>query len=525
MLWRWTSILLLGTAVAAQSVPQSPPASFRIAGTVVQALTGQPLPEVQLSIIRAQTPDVLQSVNADEGGHFVFDGIAPGKYVLQAQARGFPQQAWDEHFGFSTAVAVGPGKDSESVIFRMRPGASISGLVVDDANEPVRDAEVMLFHRGAEEGNDSIHLREQASTNDQGRYHFAHLFPGTYFLAASARPWYAQPALEGIGDHSRDVIYPVTYYSGTIDSNGATPVTVKPGDKIVADFSLGAIPGLRLELTDPGISDGGAALYATQKIFGEMSVGTSGQTERTSDGRVFLTGLPPGDVEVNSNSPGNSGRNWKQSIHLAGNSSLKIVPVPAPISVEGNVILGDTKFQSGSINLTDRSTGERSTTGLNRDGSFKFSDTPIHPGSYQINVYNLPGAILSSVAATGAKVDGRTIQIGNGAAVTLSLLMSKGVGRIDGTAIRDGKPFPGAMIVLLPQDLANDQSLIRRDQSDSDGTFTLAQISPGRYTVLALQDGWELNWQDPAVLKPFLKQGQLVLVGPNQRYEMKINVQ
>jgi hypothetical protein len=193
--------------------------------------------------------------------------------------------------------------------------------------------------------------------------------------------------------------------------------------------------------------------------------------------------------------------------------------------VEGNVILGDGKFQSGSINLTDRSTGERNTTGLNRDGSFKFSDPPIHPGSYQINVYNLPGAILSSVAATGAKVDGRTVQIGEGAAVTLSLLMSKGVGKIDGTAVQDGKPSPGVMLVLLPDDLANNQSLIRRDQSDSDGTFTLAQISPGRYTVLALKDGWDLNWQDPAVLKPYLEHSEVVLVGPNQRYQMKINVQ
>jgi hypothetical protein len=103
--------------------------------------------------------------------------------------------------------------------------------------------------------------------------------------------------------------------------------------------------------------------------------------------------------------------------------------------------------------------------------------------------------------------------------------MSRGFGVIDGTALRNGKPAPGAMIVLIPRDLANNQSRVRRDQSDSDGTFTLPQIPPGSYTLLAIQNGWELEWQNPAVLEPYLKLGQPVLVGPNHRYETKINVQ
>jgi len=78
---------------------------------------------------------------------------------------------------------------------------------------------------------------------------------------------------------------------------------------------------------------------------------------------------------------------------------------------------------------------------------------------------------------------------------------------------------------LLPHDWLNNQSLIRRDQSDSDGTFTLPQIPPGRYTALALQNGWDIDWQNAAVLKPYLPHAQIVLVSPDQRYEMKINTQ
>ena len=32
--------------------------------------------------------------------------------------------------------------------------------------------------------------------------------------------------------------------------------------------------------------------------------------------------------------------------------------------------------------------------------------------------------------------------------------------------------------------------LIRRDQSDSDGSFALRDVVPGQYTVVAIQDGW-----------------------------------
>src|SRR6185503_781835 len=178
-------------AVAAAQSPSPATGNFLIIGVVVHSLTGQPLPGIQMSILRAQTPDVLQTVVAADRGRFAFPVSDPGKYVLVAQGRGFPRQAWDEHNGFSTAVVVGPGKDSENIVFRVRPEASVSGTVTDEANEPVREAQVMLFHRGVEEGNDEIHLRTQTSTDDQGHYRFAHLFSGTFFIVVSAQPWYA----------------------------------------------------------------------------------------------------------------------------------------------------------------------------------------------------------------------------------------------------------------------------------------------------------------------------------------------
>jgi hypothetical protein len=96
---------------------------------------------------------------------------------------------------------------------------------------------------------------------------------------------------------------------------------------------------------------------------------------------------------------------------------------------------------------------------------------------------------------------------------------------VDGVALRAGLPFAGAMIVLVPRDAANNSPLFRRDQSDSDGSFTLPNVVPGQYTVLALANGWELEWGNPAVLQPYLKGGEAVQITGDGKLQIEVQVQ
>jgi hypothetical protein len=101
----------------------------------------------------------------------------------------------------------------------------------------------------------------------------------------------------------------------------------------------------------------------------------------------------------------------------------------------------------------------------------------------------------------------------------------RGAGRVEGTAMHDDQPFAGAMIVLVPQDPGNNLPLFRRDQSDSDGTFTLSNVVPGAYTAIALANGWDLEWANPAVLQPYLKRGEAVQVPAEGKLQIKVQVQ
>ena len=81
------------------------------------------------------------------------------------------------------------------------------------------------------------------------------------------------------------------------------------------------------------------------------------------------------------------------------------------------------------------------------------------------------------------------------------------------------------MVFLVPDHPGENTILFRRDQSDSDGTFTLAGILPGHYRVIAIERGWELEWAKPSVLAPFLLKSRQVDVRGNDHLQGTIELQ
>jgi hypothetical protein len=68
------------------------------------------------------------------------------------------------------------------------------------------------------------------------------------------------------------------------------------------------------------------------------------------------------------------------------------------------------------------------------------------------------------------------------------------------------------MVILVPKDPSAIAELARRDQSDSDGSFTLLNVAPGDYTLVAVEDAWGIDWFDPAVISRYLPHGMAVTV-------------
>ena len=87
------------------------------------------------------------------------------------------------------------------------------------------------------------------------------------------------------------------------------------------------------------------------------------------------------------------------------------------------------------------------------------------------------------------------------------------MGSVEGFVRSGEKGDAGAMVVLVPEDPTSNPDLFRRDQTDLDGSFQLNSVVPGSYTILAIQDGWDLDWSKPAVIAHYLPKGHKVTVG------------
>jgi hypothetical protein len=68
--------------------------------------------------------------------------------------------------------------------------------------------------------------------------------------------------------------------------------------------------------------------------------------------------------------------------------------------------------------------------------------------------------------------------------------MGSQLSQVTGLVQVEGKPTAGVMVLIVPESGENLEEDSRRDQSDSDGTFTLANILPGKYVLMAIEDGW-----------------------------------
>ena len=554
MFVRLTFVMLFSLGLSAQSgqpVHAAPAQQgYRIAGVVVNWANGQPVTGAAVAlapVTQTGERDISRSMTTGADGGFSFAGLNRGKYSLMATAHGFTLQGFERHGPYATAIVTGPDLDSEHLVFRLQPDASVEGIVTDENNDPVEHAMVRLFEQSTEDGRQKTAAMGMKQTDDQGQFRIGHLEPGTYYLAVSARPWYAQsdPRLRSNNPDAEsraaqeaaalDVTYPLTFYPGSPDSAGASPIVLHPGERFTADLVMRAVPSLHLRIRVG--SSGGAGSpgmfpspRVLQRIFDGLLESVFNTTELLHEsGVVEIAGLAPGHYVIempdsHSINDKGSNRSGYREIDMAGDMEMNANDSSGFVSVGGTVLFGGAAGAPKrlAMQLLNEETGENFGSDIDDKGQFAFEG--IKPGRYTVALQSGGGYFLKTMTATGAKLSGRTLVVGT-SSVRIAAEVGRGVARVDGTALRDGKPFAGAMIVLVPQNAGNNSPLFRRDQSDSDGTFTLPNVVPGQYTVVALANAWDLEWGNPAVLQPYLKGGEPVEITGDGKLQIEVKVQ
>jgi len=521
-------LLALGSGLplaAAQAAPDRPfkistTGPYRIAGAAIDALTGEPIRRASVAVLDEEDSHVIESVLSDNEGHFVLAGLAAAKYQLTASKRGYRTAFYDEHDDYSTAIVTRADQDTSGLKFRLIPAAILRGQVTGDGGDPVEGARILLFRkpRKPKLGERITHV-DSTTTDDTGAYEFGNLAAGDYLVAVTAEPWYSMhrpakasgPTPNDEAAAALDVSYPVTYFDSTTDEASATLIPLAAGEAEQANISLHAVPSLHLSVQLTRRQDGSLARpELRQMIFGmDLSAESMGPFELSTSAEAEFSGVAPGRYELAQGDP-------QRTVEIDATADQQFDPATGTPTVE---VSGSLKSASGTTIEHDFTVmlqsldPESHTLALPTNASggvFRFPSVP--PGKWAVTAF-ASGKRLAVIAMTvGDRTRGGNVLSVGDRPLKIVLAVAQGDMRVVGLARKDGKGFAGAMVVLVPKDLSAIQELARRDQSDSDGSFSLRDAAPGQYTVVAIEDGWNLDWSQPEVIRRFLPRGRPVTV-------------
>jgi len=514
----------------AQPISQAP-GGFRIAGTVVDAISAHPLARAQVSVTNTKNPNDRQVMVTADDGRFRFQ-VNAGKYSLQGAKRGFITFAYDQHENFWTAIVTGAGLDTEGLTLRLPPAASISGRVLDDVGDPVRNAAIAVFREDHRTGVSRIEQFTNATTDDLGTYEVTPLDAGTYFVAVTAQPWYAvhpvssQPVAgpASAADRTLDVAFPISYYKDATESDDATPIPIRRGDHAEVDFHLGAVPALHLIVHSPESVMRKFWPQFQKPTFDGMTPAQPSSVELVSPGVYEITGLAAGKYVLHAGGSTDGILKTPSEVYL-NSDGQEIDPSggAATSSVKASVrVRGATKLLP-QLALLLRNEKGRVAARAPVDDKGEASFTNIAPGKYDVLAGSFGKAYSVFKISLGSSViPGHVLNVPAGASLTVSLSLVGAEVTVEGFAKRSGKATPGAMVVLVPSDPESNLELFRRDQSDLDGSFSLAGVVPGNYTILAIENGWDLDWAKPAVIEHYRQHGQKLVVGSETKGSMHL---
>jgi hypothetical protein len=545
------ALVTLFVFVTLVPVVQAQAGGFRIAGNVVSSTSGAPLSQARVTIANVEDRSATTSLITGDDGAFAFTNLAAGKYSLAGARRGFIQSFFNQHENYATAIVTGGAADSEHLVFRLTPQAVLTGHVFDEAGDPVRKASVSLYREDRNMGAGLTHRIAGVRTDDRGIYEFAELPAGTYFLSSYAKPWYAlhprsflKP--DGTVDtpavaHSFDVTYATTYYPDALDSDEGTPIPLRGGERLSVDIHLSPVPALRIVVHTP--ENGGFDMpQLLRKSFDSMdnittqimekgdpggTVGPDfGSITMLGQGTVELSGIPPGKYTVlvpdNAAGPGEGGL---AEIDLNRNGQELTPSSGAPVSrLRFAVrILGQAPIPQGLVVALQN--GEHKVVVASRvdeKGDSEFVHIP--PGNYNLLAATpVNDYAVTRIVANGSPSKGHHLEIGAGSTIEGTVTLVGGQTIVQGIATRAGKGVPGAMIVMVPKDPESNGELFRRDQSDLDGSFSLGTVIPSEYTIVAIENGWDLNWSQPGVIAHYVKNGRKVVIPPTAQEPIRLS--
>ena len=385
-------------------------------------------------------------------------------------------------------------------------------------------------------------------TDDRGHYELAGFPPGDYTVGLQAQPWYAatlagfRPTLASgpPSDPSLDVVYHQTWFPGVTSRRSAEVLHLQHGESRQADFNLVPVPAIHVRFTpspptEEGSGGGGEIMPQIDPVSLEGMPFAGNHVQIDRGGEIDVGGLSPGLYRVTLHEGGTA--QTARFLTLAGGAQRTLDLSAAIPAAELTLHLGpEGAAERLQIVFTDIETGA---TFLS-DGGDGFARRPhgdhppvpaetdrklqLPPGTYRVTLNGSNEIYLAGISVKQSALPGRIVTVASGSTI-LDLKLVRGRASVHGIASLAGKALPGAMVLLVPASYGQPESItiLRRNQTNTDGGFLLDDVIPGNYILLAISNGWSVNWRDPSTLDRYLVHGVPLSLAPGA--DLKLNLQ
>ncbi|MCL4524138.1 MAG: carboxypeptidase-like regulatory domain-containing protein [Acidobacteria bacterium] len=462
----------------------------KVAGMVRRVDDGAALRKVIVTLAPESREMEAMAVRTDANGQFLFPEVPSGRYRVRVQRNGYVGQLFGQRGGGpGLALTVEPGQTLEKIDFRLERAGVLSGMVIDEDNEPIEGVEVRAMRvRFLAGGRERLVIARTARTDDLGNYRIPSLTPGMYYVQAGGRG-------EGvrIGGPTAAVGYGATFYPGVPTREQAQLVQVTSGNETSRiELALRSTPTYSIYgVIADAKSGGGMRRYNVGFASGG---GTAFTNVDRDDGTFVMRGLEPGDYNLIAQVWDTAGvpRSGFRSVRISNADVQVVIEMGAVSMVQGEVRADDGKpmnFSGMMVSLQATDDRGVSPSGvIDEKGHFAVSNVPA--GTYSVTLATRERDLYLKEARCRGQ-DAQASQLSLGAAEILdncSLVVARDAGKVMGTVKQDDKPTEGMTVVLIPVEMER-RKIARHTsigQSDANGVFELRNVIPGEYFAFAV---------------------------------------
>jgi hypothetical protein len=480
-------------------------ARFSIQGTVVNAVTGEPVRNASVALLGSGAQDNNANLSADAGGRFTIHGLPSGEYTVSAAKQAFAPTA-PVHVSILAA-------DKSEIAIRLIPFGRITGTVVDDSGDPILNASVQLFRSAIQGGRRVIQPASHAVTNDLGNYHVASLSAGRYFVSVTAPP------------EPDGTAYSRTFYGGGTDVGSATPLELQPGGAQSADVRMRPVQSYSVRGTIVNLPEN-LHPYLNIARRGSLLAANEGHATRVdpATGQFEFLGVTPGDWIVTAGC-------FDQGTQLFGTAEV----VVSESDAEGlTVAMGRSNDLTGSVHVEGAAPGAAPSRQLYlalrpaRDGSQPamsatlkedgtFSMAGVQPGEYMLVARAPEPLYVKSVRIGGREIGGAPFTVTSSGDGPIEITLATGGGQVSGTVVEGATAVLEGFVLLLGP--GQERTL----RLDATGRFYVGGLAPGDYTAYAFTDLSEIEYANPDVMQRFSGSRISVNEGARQQTELTLN--